>query len=243
MTLHPLADRKLDAELMDDPALDAADHDVALRALSRVHHLSGTGVRLRRTLARVAATVPPGRPIRVLDVGCGGGDSSLAAARWGRDRNRSVEVVALDLSAQALAFARRRSERAGLGITFTRGDAVVGLPDGPFDLVVSSLFLHHLSDDQVTRLLDACVQRSRHVVMEDLRRSRLGLLLAHVTLRLVSRSRVAWHDGPSSVRAGWRRSELAVLARRAGLHDAQVRWGWPERWILTATGRLGKDAT
>lgn len=241
MTLHPLADRKLAAELMDDPALDAAAHDAALRALSRVHHLSGTGVRLRRTLARVAGTVPPGRPLRVLDVGCGGGDSSLAAARWGRDRNRSVEVVALDLSAQALAFARRRSERAGLGITFTRGDAVVGLPDGPFDLVVSSLFLHHLSDDQVTRLLDACVQRSRQVVMEDLRRSRLGLLLAHVTLRLVSRSRVAWHDGPSSVRAGWRRSELAALARGAGLHDAQVRWGWPERWILTATGRLGKD--
>jgi len=228
---------------MDDPALDAAAHDAALRALSRVHHLSGTGVRLRRTLTRIAGTVPPGRPLRVLDVACGGGDASLAAAGWGRDRSRSVEVVALDSSAQALAFARRRSRRAGLGVTFIQGDALTGLPDGPFDLVVSSLFLHHLSDDQVTRLLDACARRSRHVVMEDLRRSRLGLLLAHVTLHLVSRSRVAWHDGPSSVRAGWRRSELAVLARRAGLLDARVRWGWPERWILTATGRLGTDST
>lgn len=241
MTLPALTGRRLDAELMDDPALDAAAHDAALRALSRVHHLSGTGVRLRRTLAQIAGTVPPGRPLRVLDVGCGGGDASLAAARWGRARKRSLEVVALDLSAQALAFARRRSDRAGLDITFVQGDAVAALPDGPFDLVISSLFLHHLSDDQVSGLLDGCARRSRHVVMEDLRRSRLGLLLAHVTLRLVSRSRVAWNDGPSSVRAGWRRRELAAVARRAGLVDAQVRWGWPERWILTATGRLGTN--
>lgn len=241
MTLPALAGRRLDAELMDDPSLDAAAHDAALRALSRVHLLSGTGVRLRRTLARIAETVPGERPLRVLDVGCGGGDASLAAARWARDWKRPVDVVALDLSPQALDFARRRSERDGLAVTFVQGDAVSELPDGPFDLVISSLFLHHLSDDQVTRLLSACAQRSRHVVMEDLRRSRLGLLLAHVTLRLVSRSRVAWHDGPSSVRAGWRRSELADLARRAGLRDATVRWSWPERWILTAAGQLATD--
>jgi hypothetical protein len=114
-----------------------------------------------------------------------------------------------------------------------QGDALTDLPPGPFDLVVSSLFLHHLPDEGVVQLLETAGARAARVHIEDLCRSRLGLALAWTTLRLVSRSRVAHVDGPRSVRAGWRRRELADLARAAGLSSVRIRRGWPERWILS----------
>jgi 2-polyprenyl-3-methyl-5-hydroxy-6-metoxy-1,4-benzoquinol methylase len=228
-----LGRRRLEAELMDDPALDEREHHRALRALARVHTLSGTGLRIRRKLDRIAADAQRGRPLRVLDVACGGGDASLDAAHWGRRTGRAVEVTGLDLSGTALRFAGERARREGVGIDWLEGDALTDLPAGPFDLVVSSLFLHHLPDGGVVHLLEAVGARAAHVHIEDLCRSHLGLGLAWATLRLVSRSRVAHVDGPRSVRAAWRRQELADLADAAGLGGAGIRRGWPERWILS----------
>ena len=72
---------------------------------------------------------------RVLDVGCGAGISTRAAARVAV----AGHVTGIDLSAQLLAEARRRSEAAGLTNTsFLQGDAQIHPfePEG-FDLVIS----------------------------------------------------------------------------------------------------------
>ncbi|SOE02180.1 class I SAM-dependent methyltransferase [Blastococcus haudaquaticus] len=72
---------------------------------------------------------------RVLDVGCGAGRSSNAAARAAVDGH----VVGLDLSAPLLALARRRAEAAGLtNATFVQGDAQVHpFQPAAFDVVLS----------------------------------------------------------------------------------------------------------
>jgi len=222
---------------MDAPDLDPADHRQALRALSRVHALSGTGRRLRTALDDIADTVPSSRPIRMLDAACGGGDAVLDAARWAERRGRALRVVGLDLSETALEVAGDRVRTADLdgslvAIDWVLGDALGALPEGPFDLVSSSLFLHHLSDDDVVSFLSACRDRTASIRMEDLRRTRTGHLLAWLTLRAVSRSRVAHVDGPRSVRAAWRSGELLRLATDAGLEECRTRRVWPQRLLL-----------
>ena len=79
--------------------------------------------------ARITATD------RVLDVGCGAGVSSTAAARAAVDGH----VVGLDLSAPLLAVARRRTQAAGLAnATFVQGDAQVHpFEPAAFDVVLS----------------------------------------------------------------------------------------------------------
>jgi SAM-dependent methyltransferase len=95
----------------------------------------------RRVLAR--ARIESGED--VLDVGCGTGTLVAAAAR----ATPSAKVTGLDADAAILARARRRAADAGLEIRFDEGRSTA-LPyaDGNFDVVLCTLMLHHLPDDE-----------------------------------------------------------------------------------------------
>jgi SAM-dependent methyltransferase len=81
-----------------------------------------------------AARLRPG--LRVLDVGCGCGATTLAAAK---SVAPAGEAYGIDLSAPMLDVARRRAETAGLtNIAFRQADAqAFGLPTGAYDLATS----------------------------------------------------------------------------------------------------------
>ena len=89
-----------------------------------------TEVVVERCLARIADLAEP----RVLDVGTGSGAIALAIA----DEHPGARVTAIDASEDALAVARENAARTGLSIELVRRDLFEGLPDGPWDLVVSN---------------------------------------------------------------------------------------------------------
>jgi release factor glutamine methyltransferase len=89
-----------------------------------------TEVVVERCLALLAEVAEPA----VLDVGTGTGAIALAIA----DEHPGARVRAIDASEDALALARENAERAGLVVDFLAHDLTAGLPDGPYDLVVSN---------------------------------------------------------------------------------------------------------
>jgi ubiquinone/menaquinone biosynthesis C-methylase UbiE len=78
---------------------------------------------------------PPARGDRVLDVGCGFGDTVLQlAALVGRDG----EVVGVDASPRFVAAAREEAEAAGAAnVSFVTADVEAGVPGDGYDLVFS----------------------------------------------------------------------------------------------------------
>ena len=77
---------------------------------------------------------------RVLDVGCGAGRLSLMCA------GLSSSVHGIDMSVNAVELARAGAKATGLyNVSFEAAD-VSRLPDGPFDLVLLSEVIEHLSD-------------------------------------------------------------------------------------------------
>ncbi|MBA3425928.1 MAG: methyltransferase domain-containing protein [Rubrobacter sp.] len=71
---------------------------------------------------------------RVLDVACGNGNASLAAAR------RFCEVVGIDYVPMLLDEARERAKAEGLPVDFREGDAEdLPFEDASFDVVLSTL--------------------------------------------------------------------------------------------------------
>lgn len=90
---------------------------------------------LRRHHERFRAAVNVGPRDRVLDIGCGAGQSTRDVARIAFEGR----VVGVDVLEDMLQIARRRSAEEGLrNVAFERGDAqVMAFPEAHFDLCVS----------------------------------------------------------------------------------------------------------
>jgi release factor glutamine methyltransferase len=72
---------------------------------------------------------------RVLDLGCGSGAVALAIA----DRRPAAEVLGADVSAAAVALARRNAERLSIAnATFIESDWLVRVPRERFSLIVAN---------------------------------------------------------------------------------------------------------
>ena len=71
---------------------------------------------------------------RVLDVGTGSGAIALAIA----DEHPGARVTGIDVSGDALALARENAVQTGLDIELLERDVFQGLPEGPWELVVSN---------------------------------------------------------------------------------------------------------
>ncbi len=90
---------------------------------------------------------------RVLDLGCGNGNVTLAAARLG------AVVTAMDPSARLLETARARAEAMGMTAHFVVGEgARIDVPDDSFDAVIAVFSVIFAPDPA------ACVQEMMRVV-------------------------------------------------------------------------------
>lgn len=88
------------------------------------------------------AALQPGQ--RVLDLACGTGTLTIAAKR----SQPQAEIVGLDGDPEILERARRKAAEAGLELRFDHAlSHPMPYPDAAYDVVVSSLFFHHLDRD------------------------------------------------------------------------------------------------
>ncbi|MEO8311212.1 MAG: peptide chain release factor N(5)-glutamine methyltransferase [Caldimonas sp.] len=80
------------------------------------------------------STVAERKPLRVVDLGTGSGAIALALKR----AHPAIEVTATDVSASALAVARRNADRLGLAIEFVEASWWQGLEGRRFDIAVAN---------------------------------------------------------------------------------------------------------
>jgi ubiquinone/menaquinone biosynthesis C-methylase UbiE len=118
----------------------AAGKDWLLPFYDPFHRLLGAE-RLHRRLLEQAAIVPG---VRILEIGCGTGNLCLLAGRL----HPQVELSGIDPDPKALERARRKAVRWGVRVEFRQAFAErLPFADASFDIVLSSLMLHHLSRD------------------------------------------------------------------------------------------------
>ena len=117
----------------------------------------GNERRFRQRLAELAR-LDAGQS--VLDVGCGTGALAIAAKGF---VGAGGEVTGVDPSPEMVARAKRKAAKAGVDVRFEVGTIeALPFPDAAFDTALSTLMLHHLTDDglekglgEVARVLKA----------------------------------------------------------------------------------------
>src|SRR5262245_16146868 len=100
MTL--LAERRLDAELIDAPSLIREDLELSLRQIAAVNRWLGGERSLRRCLTHLRSG-----EIRVLDVGTGNASLLRRLLSWARRGGGRWRAVGLDSHPQVISIARR----------------------------------------------------------------------------------------------------------------------------------------
>jgi SAM-dependent methyltransferase len=165
-----------------------------------------------------------GKPVRVLDVGAGGGGLLFRIADWARARRIPVELHGVDAAPEAVAIARRAAEEQGAKVRLERGDARdLGHESGSMDVVVSTFMLHHLPPGDAARVL-AELDRVAAVnfFAFDLRRSLPALPALWAILRIGAFDAPSRHDAIASLRRGYTVPEVEALLAAAGVANVRI---------------------
>jgi SAM-dependent methyltransferase len=235
-------DRVITPELMDDPDVSEEALAGSLRFLERVNrHLGGVALTIHaiERLVERADRRDGQQALRVLDVGTGAADIPIAIVRWARRRGIPIEITGLDAHAGVLAQARSRAEGYP-EIDFVQADAMemVGSPRSPFerksfDIVMSSLVLHHLPNDHALVVMAKMQSLARiGVVWNDLWRNPIAHL--GTWIGTLGAGPVIRHDGRVSVQAAFTRREALDLASRACWQRPSLRTSRFYRFVLWA---------
>lgn len=215
-----VTDEMLDHLPPQDPAARRSRRD-----LVRVHRVMGTRTIVSRGWQALLPAQAAGAPLRILELGAGDGTLLLGAARslaarWPRvqlslmDRQDIVSPATLagfaDVGwtaqvhvADVLAWAARPH------------DATRGLPGQRWDLITTTLFLHHFERQELRVLLAAVASRSDRFFACEPSRSWLALAGSHL-VGAIGANAVTRKDAVLSVRAGFRGQELSAQWPQAG---------------------------
>ena len=231
MLLKDLRHRRREPEWMDAPDVDAALLADSLRFIRRVNALLRYTRATIAHLERFSRRWRAGQRVAMIDFATGSADVPLAIVAWARRRGFDVRVVGLDLHERTCALARAATAHEPR-ITIVRGDALDPPFDaGSFDYALTSMFLHHLSDDDAARVLAAMGRVARRgIVAADIVRT--ARAYAWISLFTLCSNPMVRHDARVSVAQAFTRPEALQLRARAGVGFARYYAHFGHRFVL-----------
>jgi ubiquinone/menaquinone biosynthesis C-methylase UbiE len=166
---------------------------------------------LRQKTAKLAR-VHPGE--QVLDVGCGTGTLALEVARRA---GRAGRVTGIDPSTEQIARARSKAAMHNVPIDFQIGVIEhLPFPDQTFDVVLSTLMMHHLQ---------APLKRQGLAEIARVLKPRGRLIIADFKPKQERQGQAAWfHAGGSSMQ------DLATMVSDAGFEQLETEEMQPQRF-------------
>jgi hypothetical protein len=196
--------RTLEPELLDLLAADEPRGRASRRDLARINFV------MRQQTIMAGLLRPLAAPRRLADLGSGDGRFLLGVAR--RTASHWPEVTALIVDRQDIVSPQTRAAFAALGwkCESVTGDIFEAMPHLDAEIITANLFLHHLDDAALRRLLTLAVEKARGFVACEPHRSRVALLASRMVFALACND-VTRHDAVASVHAGFAGRELSRL--------------------------------
>ena len=224
--------RSLKPELMDCPDINWNEHREALQDLERINSFSLASEPIWQAILKYTDRK---NKYKILDIATGAGDLPVMLAGKAKQQGFHFEIHGCDKSMQAIQYAHQKAKAKGMKIHFFELDIKKEKIPSGYDILINALFLHHLTEEETVEFIRNLKSANpKMIILDDLSRSHSGFFLAYVGTRFLSHSKVVHYDGPQSVRAAYRVSEISELAEQAGLENFSIQKIWPARFLLKA---------
>jgi 2-polyprenyl-3-methyl-5-hydroxy-6-metoxy-1,4-benzoquinol methylase len=175
--------------------------------------------------------------ISIVDLGCGSGDILREVADYGRKNNFIFKLTGIDANEYTVNYARQLSVKYP-EISFIKMDVQsIEFSGLAFDIGITTLFLHHFTNQEIDHLLIPIVQKARiGVVINDLHRSSIAYYLFKAVCLFIKNPMVK-KDGAISVLRGFKKNELIHISKKLNNTVSSINWKWAFRyqWVIKKT--------
>lgn len=207
--------RSKEKELIDNTTtITEADSIRNLKELDTFNRLTGS---IRRTIKLLKPYIPAGKPLRLVDIGCGGGEFLISLDNWSRKYNRNIKLTGIDNNQLAVDYIRERT-KLNVNILIINSGYKEYLIDPGINphIIHCSLFLHHLEREEIIELITIAHQMNAILIINDLIRTAAAWYGARFITTIFNGTSLARNDGPLSVLKGFRQSEIDEMVTKAG---------------------------
>jgi 2-polyprenyl-3-methyl-5-hydroxy-6-metoxy-1,4-benzoquinol methylase len=220
-------------ELMDDFSFNGEVLKDTLDKLASINKWLGGNYVTINGLKKLLKGYPREQPITIVDLGCGGGDLLRDVARFGVQNGYSFRVIGVDANEETVKYARELS-REYPEISFMHCNIYSDeFQLIEYDIVLTSLFLHHFNDQELEELLSSVLPKvTIGILVNDLHRHPIAYYLFRLLCLLISNKMVK-EDGLTSILKGFKRQEMEMISLKLGV-KYEIRWKWAFRyqWII-----------
>jgi len=221
--------RRPTPELLDTDSGTVEEVAGAMRDLRSFNQRLG-GVSTTRDLIETVVRKTGGKDFSLLEVAAGTGFVPIQVRRELGSEGVKLNITLLDRVPTHLP-------RNGAARKVAADALHVPFQDSAFDLVSSSLFLHHLSPENVVKFAYESLRVCRvAVLVNDLLRHPLHLALAYAGVPIY-RSRITRNDAPASVKQAYTIDEMTDFFRTAGAAKVEA-----QRYFLFRMGVIAWKA-
>lgn len=169
----------------------------------------------------------------IIDLGCGHGDILRLVADFGRKKGYKFKLIGVDANQDTIDYAKELSENYP-ELSFRNEDIFSeAFQRLDYDIVLSTLFLHHFKNEEIVALLTSLSNTSKlGIVVNDLHRNEMAYGLFKL-LGLVISNHMIKQDGLTSILRAFKRKDLETLSKQIK-HKSQIRWKWAFRyqWVI-----------
>jgi 2-polyprenyl-3-methyl-5-hydroxy-6-metoxy-1,4-benzoquinol methylase len=224
--------RSYQAELLDADNIPFDDIKRNMQELDFINtKLGGHGISINGLQALAGKKTK----LHICEIGCGGGDNLLALLRYCTKKNINFRFTGIDIKQSCIDFAKTRTALQPHTNWVVSDYSKVHFDAKP-DIIFSSLFCHHFTNEQlVTQLQWMEANCSTGFFINDLQRHWLAYYSIKILTRFFSKSYLVKNDAPLSVARGFKKREWLDIFKKAGIENYELQWKWAFRFLIVCS--------
>ena len=226
-----LTKRSYQKELLDGDDIPFEDIKQNMQELDVINTWLGGHQITIKGLQQLMNMVSHPQTLHICEIGCGGGDNLRAIQEYCKKKSIPVNLIGVDINPHCIAYARSRKENEG--IEFICSDYSKAMFTQKPDIIFSSLFCHHFTEDELQQQFVWMKNNSTlGFFVNDLHRHLLAYHSIKLLTTLFSKSYLVKNDAPLSVARGFKKDELIKILQQTSIIHYQLKWMWAFRWLL-----------